>query len=62
MSPWVKSDEQGLFVIPGCPDSELRLQASGQGERGGFSTGGPRVSPLGRIGYMGRRNPDLDPR
>ena len=28
--------------------------------RTSFSTGGKRTSPLGRIGYMGRRNPDLD--
>ena len=37
-------------------------QASeGSDGHGSFSTGGPRTSPLGRIGYMGRRNPDLDP-
>jgi len=28
--------------------------------RGGFSTSDKRHSPLGRIGYMGRRNPDLE--
>ena len=30
-----------------------------QGNRGAFSTGGPGTA-LGRIGYMGRRNPDLE--
>ena len=34
--------------------------ASGSDGHGDFSTGGERISPLGRIGYMGRRNPDLD--
>ena len=30
-----------------------------EGGRGFFSSGGPRTSKLNRIGYMGRRNPDL---
>ena len=29
------------------------------GEKRGFSTAGPKTSLLNRIGYMGRRNPDL---
>jgi len=36
-------------------------QATESGARTGFSTADARASPLGRIGYMGRRNPDLDP-
>jgi hypothetical protein len=36
-------------------------QAKEGGERRVFSTGDERRSPLGRIGYMGRRNPDLEP-
>ena len=28
-------------------------------KRGGFSSGGKRSSCLNRIGYMGRKNPDL---
>lgn len=34
-------------------------QAKQRGERRGFSTMGARTSLLNRIGYMGRRNPDL---
>ena len=30
------------------------------GSRKSFSSGGKRTSILGRIGYMGRRNPDLE--
>ena len=36
--------------------------AKAKGGRRMFSTAGPRTSLLNRIGYMGRKNPDLAPR
>ncbi len=63
-----KALEVWKALVVGCPQNPWVYRAdwaytsvkSGSSGGGGFSTAGPRSSPLNRIGYMGRSNPDLE--
>ena len=57
-----KSTIIGCDQDPWVYRADWAYSASKDGDRRFFSAGGNRTSPLKRIGYMGRRNPDLTPR